>query len=142
MATASFFVALTARTDVGNVSSAERYSAIKRRPDSICPSGWHLPSSTGTSSYTTLVQNYVGRGGDHNSDLPILTSPLGFTRSGDYGYDNGNLGNQSLHGYYWSHTPFSKANAYRLAFFSTYLSPRDPISRYRGLGYPLRCLVR
>ena len=107
--------------------------------DSLCTSGLSLPSSTGTSSYTTLVQNYVGRE-DYNSDLPILISSLGFTRSGSCGYNDGGLYDQSSYGGFRSRTPTGKASAYRLRFYSASLNPR--ISNDRGIGYTLRCLAR
>ena len=103
----------------------------------------HLPSYTDTSSYTTLVQNYVGR--EDNSDaannptIPQL-NVLGFTRSGYYDYDRGTLSDQSSRGYFWSRTPNGKIDAYRLVFFSTLLYPRGYYSR--GSGLPLRCLAR
>ena len=131
------FYAATAGTGNPNLTSGDA-------PDSICPSGWHLPSSTGTSSYTTLVQNYVGR--EENTDnltnhhSPLLLSTLSFTRSGFYTYYNGILYSQSSHGYYWSHTPNGKTRAYYLTFVSTGLYPRSNYSR--GYGFTLRCLAR
>ena len=109
----------------------------------MCPSGWHLPSSTGTGSYSTLVQNYVGREGDSdasNNPTTLQLNVLGFTHSGYYGCNNGGLSGQSSYGFYWSHTPNSKADAYGLRFGSTGLYPHN--SNAHGYGFSLRCLAR
>ena len=130
------FYAATAGTGNPNLTSSDA-------PDSICPSGWHLPSSTGTGSYTTLVQNYVGRNGNtdgRNIDIPILTNSLGFTRSGYYDYHNGNLSGQSSLGYFWSRTRNGTTYTYYLDFNSTVLYPRR--DSYRSFGFSLRCLTR
>ena len=115
----------------------------KDAPDSICPSGWHLPSSTGTSSYTTLVQNYVGREDNNDADNNYNTmqlNVLGFTRPGDYSCNDGSLYNQSSGGFYWSRTRNGTTDAYRLYFYSTRLYPRYNYDR--GYGFTLRCLAR
>ena len=111
----------------------------------LCPSGWHLPSSTGTSSYTTLVQNYVGRvgrigqwnGENRHYDTSLLF--LSFTRSGDYEYSDGSLAGQSSRGLYWSRTHNGTATADYHSFRPQELGQRTPMPH--GTGLSLRCLV-
>ena len=107
---------------------------------SVRPSGWHLPSSTGTGSYSTLVQNYVGREKSHNSSLPILINPLNFIRFGFYVHNQGNLFDQSSSAYYWSQTHDGTIKVYYLEATSSYFSLN--FSTDRGFGFPLRCLAR
>ena len=132
------FYAATAGTGNPNLTSGDA-------PDSICPKGWHLPSSTGTGSYTTLVQNYVGREGNSdsaNADTPILSSQLGINRSGWYDSSNGKLSNQHSYGRHWSSTAADDNNDYAayLVFYNTRLYFR--INNNRGHGFSLRCLAR
>ena len=107
----------------------------------VGPSGWHLPSSTGTSSYTTLVQNYVGREDNSNADNNYAIMQLntfGFTSFGYY--YSGNLSSQSSLGGFWSRMSSGKADAYSLLFYITYLHQRYDFDR--GSGFTLRCLAR
>ena len=111
----------------------------------ICPSGWHLPSSTGTGSYSTLVQNYVGRtentDGVHNLGY-ILTFPfISLTRSGFYSRTNAVLDSQTLTGLYWTAKSDNSIDyVYYVIFYSQRLYPK--FSYYRGGGMSLRCLAR
>ena len=85
----------------------------------------------------------MGRKGDsdanNNPTIPQLNT-FGFTRSGAYSYNNGNLSTQSSYGLYWSRTRNGTTYAYDLRFYSTNLYPRD--NRDRGDGFTLRCLAR
>ena len=105
-------------------------------------SGWHLPSSTGTGSYTTLVQNYVGResaSGVDNIHTTVSIPIFSFVRSGFYNH-NGNLVGQSSNGAYWLSMLTGKDIAGNLRFISTLLSSRS--NDDRGHGLALRCLAR
>lgn len=102
---------------------------------SICPKGWRLPTSGGTSGeFQKLMTAY----GMTNSTVNALSeSPLyfvrgGYVNSGDVGY----VGNS---GYYWSSTSTSATNAYYLHFYSGYLYPSFNGRRYRGSS--VRCVA-
>ena len=106
--------------------------------------GWHLPSSTGTGSYSTLVQNYVGRwlnADGHNMDTSMSNNQLIFIYAGLYHYSNGRPDYKSSSGYYWSHTASSSESLGQfLRFRITDLALH--FDNYRGNGLSLRCIAR
>ncbi|MCQ2049850.1 MAG: fibrobacter succinogenes major paralogous domain-containing protein, partial [Candidatus Saccharibacteria bacterium] len=111
--------------------------------ESICPSGWRLPTSNSDSanySFGNLVKQYgyTGENQDNISDATLLASPLFFVRGG-YVY-SGSLYYQGSDGLYWSSGAFSNSDgAYHLGFISSYVGPSD--DDYRNLGLSVRCVA-
>ena len=129
--------------------------------DSICPSGWRLPTDISTTSlnannikqseFSNLLYSYgimvgnnpsgsYGNEGFTNADTPLLSFPLSFLRSGYYGYNTGYLDGRGYSGYFWSSFASSGAYSRNLVFLSTYLNPQR--NGYKGLGFAVRCVAR
>lgn len=109
---------------------------------SICPKGWRLPTSNGTSAdFAQLMGAYglrTDNGAESNVDKVRLT-PMYFIPAGYL--DTNGLYNAGSNGLYWSSTPDSNGtNAYNLSFNSGYLYPSDSANRYDGRS--VRCLAR
>ena len=112
---------------------------------SICPSGWRLPSSNGTSKeYGTLSQRYGGNGnnqsgvgtGDIMSNR-FRTFPNNFLYSGNF--SGSSAGNRGTNGYYWSRSANSSNVSYHLDLDSTYLGPSN--YNLKDNGFSVRCLI-
>ena len=113
---------------------------------SICPSGWHLPTSgTATKEYGTLSQRYGGNGqsqsgvgtGDIMSNR-FRSFPNNFLYSGNFNGSSAN--NRGSHGYYWSRSADSNLYfSYGLNLTSTYLYPSYGYNK--RLGFSVRCLI-
>ena len=101
-------------------------------PDSICPSGWRLPTGDSKNgSYGYLMTNiYQPKGA--NLDTIILSSPLDFTRAGHYDY-NGSPGYQAYDGNYWTRA-YQGSVAQILRFYAT--------GGNFGFGHLIHCLAR
>ena len=129
--------------------------------DSICPSGWRLPTDISTTSlnannikqseFSNLLYSYgimvgnnpsgsYGNEGFTNADTPLLSFPLSFLRSGYYLYSNGGLGGRGSRGTFWSSFASSPAHSRSLYFGSTYLSPQNDYNK--GNGFAVRCVAR
>lgn len=112
---------------------------------SICPSGWHLPSSNDTAKeYGTLSQRYGGTG-DNQSDVGVgnimsnrfRSFPNNYLYSG-YLYGS-SASNRGTYGYYWSKSASSYSSSYSLRFYSFYLGPSTGNNKSNALG--VRCLI-
>lgn len=103
--------------------------------DSICPKGWHLPTSNNTESGS--FQSLVGR----INSTQIIQSPYYFNPVGTI--ISGLLRLAGSYGYYWSSTAgTSVSGSYNLYFKSDIVDPSaygDGVTRYRG--YSIRCLA-
>ena len=113
-------------------------------PDSICPSGWRLPSYSGSGSFYNLVLLYLGREGTVNETEQVSTAlqfaPLEFTRTGSYYWSSAALNYRGSRGYFWSGRSYSSTGSYYLVFNSTGVGPQNGVTR--GYGFSLRCLAR
>ena len=117
---------------------------------SICPSGWHLPSSDGAAKeYGTLSQRYGGTGNNQDGTAnagDIMSNrfrsfPNNFIYSGyfdgssAYGRGtNGNYWSRSTNGYDGGH------GSYFLNLNSTYLYPSSG-GLNKSYGFSVRCLI-
>ena len=112
-------------------------------PDSICPKGWHLPTSNNTSkdSFAYLMNQYSITN-NATSTTAITRSPLYFV---PYGYiHSGSLWDAGHNGDYWSSTADSSAShAYYLFFNSGNINTSGGIlaSNLRYNGFSVRCLA-
>lgn len=103
--------------------------------DSICPKGWHLPTSNNSNSgsFQALV-------GSLNS-TQIVQPPYYFNPGG--GVFSGSLDYVGYNGHYWSASPNDDVDypiyAYLLIFYSGYVKPSIDFDRYSGLS--VRCLA-
>ena len=77
-----------------------------------------------------------------NTNLDTITqnNPISFIRRGEYTYNSGNLNHVISRGIYWIPQVGSDTIARYLLFSATALLPQQ--GYVKGLGYPLRCLVR
>ena len=114
---------------------------------SICPSGWHLPSSNGTNKeYSTLSQRYGGSG-DNQSGIgtgDIMSNrfrsfPNNFLYSGYFNGSSAN--NRGSSGDYWSRSAYysNDSLSYILYLNSTSLYPSNYGIKY--YGFSVRCLI-
>ena len=107
-------------------------------PDSICPSGWRLPGSSGNGTYGKLINEYTSTANKTSqAATPLIASPVGFIRSGYTGSGGGtNLSNQGTTG------------RYRTTGKNLFLNLTTTVSVGGGsssgpvYGYSLRCLAR
>ena len=108
--------------------------------DSICPKGWHLPTSNNSNkgSFYYLLNQYGLTSTTSAGSYNITQSPLYFV---PYGVVNsGSLRNAGGNGNYWSSTAYSSTyTAYYLVFTSGYVNPSNYDSRY--IGFSVRCLA-
>ena len=111
--------------------------------ESICPSGWRLPTSNSAIanySFGNLVKQYGYTGSNQSgtTDATLLASPLFFARGG-YVY-SGSLYDQGSYGNYWSSRAYSLSNfAYYLYFSSSVVAPGSDLSR--SYGFSVRCVA-
>ena len=106
---------------------------------SICPKGWHLPSSRYSGSrgdFYNLLQQYGML--DYNDGIAL--APLYFVRSGDTDVDFHEIMGAGTKAYYWSSTAFDDYAAYYL-FFNEDAVNSFATSGYRHEGYSVRCLA-
>ena len=110
---------------------------------SICPTGWHLPSSNdGTAKeYSILSQRYGGTGSTENGvgsgdtmSNRFRTFPNNFLYSG-----NSSLDTRGKNGYYWSRSANNSNYSYDLYLHSTSFGPSDYSFKYAG--FSVRCLI-
>ena len=114
--------------------------------ESICPSGWRLPTSNSDSanySFGNLVKQYGYTGSNQSgtTDATLLASPLFFARGGGvFGVFSGSLDYQGSYGVYWSSRAYSGSlRAYDLYFNSSDVFPSDDSRRF--YGFSVRCVA-
>jgi len=109
---------------------------------SICPTGWKLPTSNGTSADFAKLMGAYGLRTDNGSEsnvYKVRITPMYFIPAGRVNASG--LYSAGYNGYYWSSTPLSDgSNAYRLNFYSGNLNPSGNSDRY--LGFSVRCLAK
>lgn len=106
---------------------------------SICPKGWHLPSSRYSGSrgdFYNLLQQYGML--DYNDGIAL--APLYFVRSGDTSVAFHRIIGAGVDAYYWSSTAFDDYAAFYL-FFDEDGVNSFATSGYRYEGYSVRCLA-
>ena len=130
---------------MANTNYYDDASTSEAADTSICPSGWHLPSSDSTAKeYGTLSQGYGGSGADQ-SDTSIgdimsnrfRSFPNNFLYSGYF--DDSSARNRGSYGYYWSRSAFDSRYSYSLFLNFTRLYPSSYEFKY--IGYSVRCLI-
>ena len=108
-------------------------------PDSICPSGWRLPSSDkGNQSYSNLMNTYINRGGsiyDSRAVIAFFAAPINVMRTGNYG--GASLSNGD--GHIWTSTVTGEGSAHSVRLDIFFYSN---LGTNKGIGYSLRCLAR
>ena len=131
---------------MANTNSYPSSSTSEAANTSICPSGWHLPTSgTASKEYGTLSQRYGGNGqsqsGTGTGDIMsnrFRTFPNNFLYSGDFStstaYARGSGGN------YWSSTADYNYGTYYLYLNSSSVRPGS-LSSSKYFGYSIRCLT-
>ena len=123
---------------------------------SICPKGWRLPKARDTSSepanndFYQMAKHYVNSNmtwntnngyGHWNSDTHnLLSSPQNFIYSGLRWHDADGVARLGSYGFWWSSTVLSSNNACHLYVDSGSVHPRN--SRYRSIGFTVRCIAR
>ena len=120
-------------------------------PYSICPKGWHLPSTRwGTDNSSDFRALMIALGGSNSvSNYNDSTTPTGATMSSTLRaspnnfqytgeYYNGRF-NGGTYGYYWSATSAAENNARNLFIFSSSVSSAD--GGFRKAGYAVRCVL-
>ena len=126
-----------------------KYSTSGTAAYSICPRGWRLPTSGGTSGeFAKLDIAWGGTGAnrDNANTYGNFTGTIadashaGFILAG-YRYSS-STNNQGTVGYYWSSTASSSNNAYYLYLSSSYsdVYPSDYDDKYRG--FSVRCVAQ
>lgn len=120
---------------------------------SICPNGWHLPSTrTGTDDSSDFRALMIAYGGSSSvATYNTSTIPTGATIYGKIGpsttvpsflltgyYYGSSSGNGGSYGYYWSATSLSSTYARRLVFDSSSVSSAGNGNRRNG--FAVRCV--
>lgn len=113
---------------------------------SICPAGWHLPSSgSSNKEYGELSRGYDGSGevqsgvsqsGDIISNR-VRSFPNNLLLSGNTA--SSSISNRGGTGYYWSRSAYSKTNSYRVGLNPITFNPSNNSSK--AVGYSIRCLI-
>ena len=102
----------------------------------ICPAGWRLPTSEADGDYVAL--NNALNNGATSSDTGLRTYPANFIYSGDYNTAvSTGRGKQAR---FWSATAFSAANAYRLGYSATQVTPRNNWQKWDA--FSVRCIAK
>ena len=110
---------------------------------SLCPTGWHLPSSqNSTKEWGALSYNYGGSGGNQASTGELVSRrfrafPNNIVYSGFAGNDA--IGSRGGSGRYWSRSTYNSTNAYNLSISQLNLSPSEHYAKQHG--YSIRCLI-
>ena len=120
----------------------------------LCPTGWHLPSGTGSGEFGLLSNSLGGYKNASNvaQNMNSSTTPTGlimskrirqFPNNSLYsGYvGGGSLRNRGSYGFYLSSTAYTKLLVYNLYLSSSYVYPgtNDTVSKYDG--WTLRCVA-
>lgn len=120
---------------------------------SICPKGWHLPTTyNGTDSSTDFRALMIALGGsssaqDYNSSnrptgatmySSLTASPNSFLPAG--AYSTGSFGDGGLGGAYWSATSYSSSSSARVLYFDS-SRVYSALNFGRGLGFSVRCVL-
>ena len=103
----------------------------------ICPSKWHLPTSTSSGEWAAL--NTAVNGGVSNADAGLRQYPVNLIWSGDYngssrtsGYGNGR---------YWAATGYDTNNAYRMGHQESGSKGSTPSGNFKKWdGFAVRCI--
>ena len=119
-------------------------SASESEDTSICPLGWHLPSSNGTAKeFGILSQGYGGTGGNQSTagvgnvlSNRFRAFPNNFLYSGYY---TGSADQRGTTGRYWSRTAYSRYYSFYLNLGSANLLPSQ--SDYKTTGLSVRCIL-
>ena len=128
------------------------YNSPSNVPDtSICPKGWTLPVNGGDNDTTPKSWRHLLAKTIPNA--PITTGPqlisnsiLGFTKYyGQWGYWRASEDSQGSYGLFWSGTPSTEYQAYRIVYSSLdiyqyYINPQN--SYEKGHGASIRCVLR
>ena len=77
-----------------------------------------------------------------NRDTAIQQKPTNFIRSGWYHYGEGNIYSLTDVGECWILTSLSTTSAASLGFLSSSSGIGTSNSSSKGVGFPIRCLVR
>ena len=105
---------------------------------SICPTGWQLPSNSGSPNFSNLFGLYglPSSNASGNYVSTVEASPLYFTRAGLYhsGYNA-----QGSYGYYWSRTPNGTSNAYNFNYNTSNFNPQN--NNNKNNGFSVRCVL-
>ncbi|MBQ6436283.1 hypothetical protein IJJ27_01820, partial [bacterium] len=103
----------------------------------LCPTGWHIPSSTSSGEYAALGSRY---GTNSSAFTNFWTNSTKW--AGAYmGYaikDSGTLYGQGSYGTYWSSSASSGTNAYTLYFYVNSVSPSSSSNKHNG--FAVRCI--
>ena len=135
------WAAAMANTNYMNSSSISEAAGT-----SICPTGWHLPSSSGVNQENGTLSQHYGGTGDRQSDTEdgnimsnrIRHFPNNYIYSGYY-YGT-NASGRGTYGDYWSRSASDASNSYRFFVSSTSFYPSgSTYSKY--YGFSIRCLV-
>lgn len=119
----------------------------------VCPTGWHVPTSTELIKLTTYLggESVVGgklkeAGTTHWFDPDGATNESGFTargagyRMGEYLDFDGWFENLKYETYFWSSTSYDTNNAWVLGLLYTDISGHVGGSGGKNVGFSVRCL--
>ena len=102
----------------------------------ICPAGWHLPTGNKNGDFWNL--NKEINDGSTTSDTKFRKYPNNFLWSGDY--NTNDTSGRGMQGRYWSATPSSNSNAYRLGNSSTTLTMDKNYGKW--VAFSVRCIAK
>ena len=134
----NYYTWAAAMANTGYYTSSSTSEALNT---SICPSGWHLPSSSGTAKEFGKLSISLGGSGSGQSSAALSNRFRAFPNNFLYsGYFNtSSAGNRGSYGYYWSRSAGSTNYACNLYFNSSFVYPSNYGNKY--YGFTVRCLI-
>lgn len=132
------------------MASTNRYagdSTSENTGTSICPAGWHLPSSNGaTKDFGMLSQGYGGTGNEQNSanngaimSRRFRSYPNNFLYSG--AYSNSSASERGVNGRYWSRSAYGNdIRSYNLRINDNSINT-SAYDNGKNSGFSIRCLI-
>ena len=109
--------------------------------NSICPSGWRLPTMSSHVEYNEFMQlNDTYNGGDKTNIEGLIRDPVYMIAGGNTNENaNPSLNGAGYYGGYWSSTTYDETKSYFLYFGGTSVGVSNTkYDRYFGLG--IRCV--
>ena len=124
-----------AAASAGTITGA---SNLNEATQSICPSGWTLPSQ---ADYAALY-SAAGVTADADGAQILLSEPISFKLSGNIYYSNSDVQNRGTLGIYWSSTANSANAAQRITPYTNATTNATTSGAARTGGFPIRCVAQ
>ena len=131
---------------IANTNFYTNPSASEAANTSICPSNWHLPSSSGsTKEFGTLSRSYGGSGGNQSGNNGSIVSSRFRTFPNNFLYHGYIMGSsvysRGTIGRYWSASAYDSGNGDSYGMSLGTSSASMSKNEYKYEGFSIRCLI-